>query len=69
MVENRQGEVKNGIGNVEAKVLICVTHGHELKGGGCGREGVRRVEGIKGVKWDNYNSIINEIYLKKQKRF
>ena len=31
-VENRQGEVKNSIGNVEAKELICTTHGHELKG-------------------------------------
>ena len=27
-VENRQGEVKNSIGNVEAKELICTTHGH-----------------------------------------
>ena len=33
-VENRQKEVKNSIGNVEAKELICITHGHELKGGG-----------------------------------
>ena len=32
-VENRQGEVKNNIGNVEAKELICMTYGHELKGG------------------------------------
>ena len=31
-VENRQGEGKNSIGNVEAKELICMTHGHELKG-------------------------------------
>ena len=44
-VENRQEEVKNSIGNVEAKELICTTHGHELKGGGW--------RGIKGVKWDN----------------
>ena len=34
------GTVKNSIGNVEAKELICMTHGHELKwgdvgGGGC----------------------------------
>ena len=29
-VENRQGEGKNSIGNVEAKDLICMTHGHEL---------------------------------------
>ena len=33
-VENRQGEGKNSIGNVEAKELICMTHGHELKSGG-----------------------------------
>ena len=32
-VQNRQGEVKNSIGNVEAKELICATHGHELRGG------------------------------------
>ena len=31
--KNRQGEVKNSIGNVEAKELICMTHGHELKEG------------------------------------
>ena len=29
-VENRQGEGKNSIGNVEAKELISRTHGHEL---------------------------------------
>ena len=33
-VENREGEGKNSIGNVVDKVLICMTHGHELKGGG-----------------------------------
>ena len=31
---NRQGEVKNGVGNEEAKELICMTHGHELRVGG-----------------------------------
>ena len=31
--ENRQGVVKNSIGNREAKELICTTHGHELRGG------------------------------------
>ena len=65
--KNRQGKVKNSIGNGEAKELICMTHGHELRGGmlvggGC------RVEGDKGeIKWDNYNSIINKIYLKNKK--
>ena len=43
-VENRQGEGKNGVGNVEAKELISMTHGHELKGGmwegGGGQDGV-----------------------------
>ena len=28
------GEVKNSIGNGEAKELICTTHGHELRGAG-----------------------------------
>ena len=31
-VQNRQGEVKNSMGNGEAKDLICTTHGHELRG-------------------------------------
>ena len=31
---NRQGEVKNGMGNGEAKELTCTTHGHELRLGG-----------------------------------
>ena len=30
---NREGEVKNNIGNVEAKELVCMTQGHELRGG------------------------------------
>ena len=30
--QNRQGEVKNSMGNGEAKELICTTHGHELGG-------------------------------------
>ena len=37
-MENRQGEGKNSVGNVEAKELISMTRGHELKGGNvCGR--------------------------------
>ena len=35
-MENRQGEGKNSVGNIEAKELICMTHGHELKGGNKG---------------------------------
>ena len=30
-VQNRQGEFKNSTGNREAKELICMTHGHELR--------------------------------------
>ena len=38
-VENRQGEGKNSVGNVEAKELTCMTHGHELKVGNVGGRG------------------------------
>ena len=65
VVENRQGEVKNSIRNVEAKDIICTTHGNELKGRNAGGRGVCRVEGNKGGKWDNCNSIINKIYFLK----
>ena len=48
------------MGNGEAKELICMTHGHEIrwrKGG----------EGDKGEKkWEDCNSIINKIYIKKE---
>ena len=55
------------MGNGEAKELICTTHGHEL-GGNAGGRGDARWRGIKGrKKWDNCNSIINKIYLKKEK--
>ena len=43
--KNRQGEVKHSMGNGEAKELICMTHGHELRWEmGC------RAEGNKGKK-------------------
>ena len=32
-VQNRQGRVKNSIGNGEAIELVCMTHGQELRGG------------------------------------
>ena len=35
-----RGRVKSSIGNIEAKELICMTHGHDLRGRGdnaCGR--------------------------------
>ena len=60
-IENSQGRVKNSIGNVEAKELICMTHGHELQGGMW--EGGGGQDGVKGGKWDNCNSIINR-YIK-----
>ena len=47
-VESRQGEAKNNIGNVEAKELICMTHGHELKGGNVCRRGCAGQRGMKG---------------------
>ena len=49
-MENRQGEGKDSIGNIEAKELISMTYGHELWGGECGREGVCRMEWSEGGK-------------------
>ena len=43
-------EVKNSIKHVEAKELIYMTHGHELKGGNVGGKGCTRWRGIKGEK-------------------
>ena len=43
--ENTQRKVKNSIGNVEAKELTCVTHGHELRVGM-----LQGAEGNKGEK-------------------
>ena len=53
------------MGNGEAKELICMTHGHELRWGNNGGRVGTGQRGIKGrKKWDNCNSIINKIYLK-----
>ena len=66
--QNRWGEVKNSIGNGEAKDPIYTTHGYELRGdmlegGGAG------LRGMKGRKhWDNCNSIINKICFKKKSK-
>ena len=38
-IQNRQGDIKNSIGNERAKELICMTHGHELSGGIVGGNG------------------------------
>ena len=59
-MENRQGEGKNSVENVEAKELICMTHGHELWGGIEGGRGCGGWNGVKGGKWDNCNNIINK---------
>ena len=48
-VENRQGESKNSIGNVEAKELTSMTHGHEYRGE-MWREGVGRMELSEGAE-------------------
>ena len=65
MVDTKQtGDVKNSTGNGEAKELIRMTHGHELKGGllkGMGATGQREA---KGKSQDKYNSIMNKIYFK-----
>ena len=58
-MENRQGEGKNSVGNVEAKELISMTHGHELWGGMWEGGGWAGWSGVGG-KWDNCNSIINK---------
>ena len=55
-VENRQGEIKNSIGNGEAKELICTTHGYELRWWNAGGWGVQgggwgKVTGNKKHKW------------------
>ena len=36
-MENRQGQGKNSVGNVEAKELISMTHGGDVGGRGVGR--------------------------------
>ena len=42
-----------------------MTHGHEQHCGDCLREWGTGWRGAKGENWDNYNSIINKIYVKK----
>ena len=46
-MENRQGEGKNSVGNVEAKKLISMTHGHELSGGNVGGRGRAGWSGVR----------------------
>ena len=49
-VQNRQGEVKNSIGNGEAKELICTTHGLELRESNAGGRGGTGQKGKKQKK-------------------
>ena len=49
-VQNRHGDIKNSIGNGEAKELICTTHRHELREVDHWREGEYQEEGDKGGK-------------------
>ena len=56
-------EIKNSVGNGEAKELTCMIHGHELRRGEWWWEVGYKVERSKWEKkWDNCNSIINKIY-------
>ena len=55
------------MGNGEAKELVGMTHGHEVRWGNAGGSWGTAQRGIKGKKkWDNCKSIINKIYLKKK---
>ena len=40
--------MRNTIGNIEDKELICTTHGYELKGENVGGRGCTGQRGIKG---------------------
>ena len=53
-----RGEVKNSIGNGEAKELVCTTHGHELRWRNAG--GLRWAGWREEKKLGNCNSIINK---------
>ena len=57
------GDVKNSIGNGEAKELTYMTHRHELREELLEGWKVLCRGGQRGKNWDNYNSIINKIYL------
>ena len=50
MVGTKQEDVKNSIGNREAKELTCMTDGHELRGRDCWREKGYQAEEDKGGK-------------------
>ena len=49
MVCTKQGDVKNSMGNGEAKELICMIHGRELRLG-TRNAGGRAASGLRGRK-------------------
>ena len=49
-VENKQGEVKNSMGNGESKELTCMTHGYELRQKNDSGRGYAGWRGIRGEK-------------------
>ena len=58
--------MKNSIVSGAAKELICMTHGHDLRGGIPGGNMGTGWRGIKGENGDNCNSIINKIHLRRK---
>ena len=56
-MENREGEGKNSIGNVEAKECMCLAHGHKLMGVGW-NVGGRGCAGHRGIKGGNGTTVI-----------
>ena len=54
-MENRQGEGKSSVGNIEAKELISMTHGQELWEENVGGKGCA---GWSGVKEGNGTTVI-----------
>ena len=55
------------MGNGDAKELICMTHGHELRGRITGGKAVLGRRGERRKNWGNCNSMINNIYFFKKK--
>ena len=55
------------MGNGEAKEFTCMTHGRELRGVGGIPEEMRILVGggQRKKNWDNCNSMINKLYLKR----
>ena len=56
-VQDRRGDVKNTIGKGEAKELISMTHGHELRVGGVLEGSWHRAEGNK-REWEKWTTVI-----------